>query len=188
MDESVSTIRTAIRSVRPFLIFRPHTGHLWLDIILLLIVSALHFTIVPTMIGKVVLVDLLTPWLFTYFIAAPFRKSLTVGLLAALIMESHTSAPAGMYLSLFWVAFVALWLVRVSLSWRHTFPWVVTFVVGELWIIFAESFVHSVNISSITFRLNDLIGLAVRILFAVLAGMFFCRKYRIYGIVEDNPT
>lgn len=188
MDESVSTIRSAIRSVRPFLIFRPHTGYLWLDIFLLLIVSAMHFTIVPTLVGKVVLVDLLTPWLLTYFIAAPFRKSLTIGVLAALIMESHTSAPAGMYLSLFWVAFVTLWLVRVTLSWRHTFPWLVTFVVGELWIIFAESFVHSVNISSITFRLNDLAGLGGRILFAAGAGMIFCRKYRIYGIVEDNPA
>lgn len=188
MDESVSPLRIAIRSVRPFMIFRPHAGWLWLDVILLLLVSALHFTILPTLVGKFLVVDLLTPWLLTYFVAAPFKKSLTIGVLAALIMETHSSAPAGMYLSLYWVTLVTLWLVRVSLSWRHAFPWLVTFSVGEAWIIFSEHFVHSVNLASVQITVNDLTAGLLRLLLAVVAGMLFCRKYRIYGLPEDNPV
>jgi hypothetical protein len=188
MDESVSPLRIALRSVRPFLIFRPHTGWLWLDAVLLLLVSALHFTILPTLLGKLLVVDLLTPWLLTYFVVAPFKKSLTIGVLAALIMETHSSAPAGLYLSLYWVALVTLWLVRVSLSWRHAFPWFVTFCAGEAWIIFSEYFVHSVNLSSVRITLTDLTACLLRLGLAVVAGMMFCRKYRIYGLPEDNPV
>ncbi len=187
MDESSSAFKVAIRAVRPYLMFRPYTGHLWLDFLLLLIVSALHFTVLPTIIGKIVLVDLLTPWLLTYFIAAPFKKSLVIGVLTALIMETHTSAPAGMYLSLYWVALVTLWLVRVSLSWRHAFPWIVTFAAGELWIVFAEFFVHSVTLSAVSVTLTDLVEYIARIAFAVGAGMIFSQRVRREGIMEDNP-
>ena len=187
MEESTSTLRAAVRAIRPYMMFRPYTGHLWLDFILLLVVSALHFTILPSLIGKIVLVDLLTPWLLTYFVAAPFKKSLVIGALTALIMETHTSAPAGMYLSLYWVALVALFLFRVSLSWRHTFPWFVTFTAGELWIVFSEFFVHSVTLSAVSVTLTDLIECVARIAFAVGAGMMFSSRVRREGIMEDNP-
>lgn len=187
MEESTSKLRLVARAVRPYMMFRPYTGHLWLDFFLLLVVSALHFTILPTIIGKIVLVDLLTPWLLTYFISAPFKKSLVIGVLTALIMETHTSAPAGMYLSLYWVALVTLWLIRVSLSWRHTFPWVVTFAAGELWIVFSEFFVHSVTLSAVSLTVTDLVEYLTRIAFAVGAGMIFSTRVRREGILEDNP-
>ena len=187
MEESTSALRSVARAIRPYLMFRPYTGHLWLDILLLLLVSAMHFTIFPTIIGKIVLVDLLTPWLLTYFISAPFKKSLVIGVLTALIMETHTSAPAGMYLSLYWVALVTLWLIRVSLSWRHTFPWLVTFAAGELWIVFSEFFVHSVTLSAVSLTLTDLVEYFARIAFAVGAGMIFSTRVRREGILEDNP-
>jgi hypothetical protein len=187
MEESTSSLRSVARAIRPYLMFRPYTGYLWLDFLLLLLVSAMHFTILPTIIGKIVLVDLLTPWLLTYFISAPFKKSLVIGVLTALIMETHTSAPAGMYLSLYWVALVTLWLIRVSLSWRHTFPWLVTFAAGELWIVFSEFFVHSVTLSAVSFTLTDLVEYLARIAFAVGAGMIFSTRVRREGILEDNP-
>jgi len=187
IEESTSTLRTIVRGLRPFMIFRPHTGHLWLDFLLLIFVSALHFTILPTLVGKIVLVDLLTPWLLTYFISAPFKKSLVIGILTGLIMETHTSAPAGMYLSLYWVALVTLWLIRISLSWRHAFPWLVTFAVGELWIVFSEFFVHSVTLSAVSVTLSDLVGYLARIAFAVGAGMVFSSYARREGIMEDHP-
>lgn len=188
IDESSSPLRTAFRAVRPFFIFRPHSGYLWLDFILLLIVSALHFTILPTLVGKLLAVDILTPWLLTYFIAAPFKKSLIIGVFAALIVETHSSAPAGMYLSLYWVALVTLWLVRVSLSWRHAFPWLVTFAAGEVWIVFSEYFVRSVNLASLRLSWADVSAGLLRVIFAVIVGMIFCRKYRIYGLPEDHPV
>jgi len=187
MDESTSPRKLIVRAIRPYMMFRPYTGHLWLDFLLLIFVSALHFTILPTILGKIVLVDLLTPWLLTYFISAPFKKSLVIGILTALIMETHTSAPAGMYLSLYWVALVTLWLIKISLSWRHAFPWVVTFAVGELWIVFSEVFVHSVTLSAVKVTVSDLIGYLARIAFAVLAGMIFSSRVRREGILEDTP-
>ncbi len=187
LEESASTVRLALRAIQPYMMFRPYTGHLWLDFILLLFVSALHFTILPTLVGKIVLVDLLTPWLLTYFVVAPLKKSLVIGVLTALIMETHTSAPAGMYLSLYWVALVTLWLFRVSLSWRHAFPWVVTFTAGELWIVFSEFFVHSVTLSAVSVTLSDMVEYLARIAFAVGAGMIFSSRLRREGIAEDNP-
>jgi hypothetical protein len=187
IDESTSTLRLVARAVRPYIMFRPYTGHLWIDFLLLLLISALHFTILPTFLGKIVLVDLLTPWLLTYFISAPFKKSLAIGIVTALIVETHTSAPAGMYLSLYWVALVTLWLIRVSLSWRHTFPWVMTFAAGEIWIVFSEFFVHSVTLSAVSVTLTDLVEYLARIAFAVGAGMLFSSRVRREGVMEDNP-
>ena len=170
-----------------FLKVRPYTGSLVRDLPFLLVVCALHYTIVPSLVGRYLLIDLLTPWLVVTFIAAPTGKGALIALIGAFLMETRTSAPAGMYLTCFWMIGTGIYVSRSSLSWRHSFPWVVTFVVAELWMILAEIFVSHVMLGHWHLTLQEVLIQCARLVFSVGWGMILCKRFRTCELPLETP-
>jgi hypothetical protein len=186
MDATLNRLKSLAAASRPWLALRPASGRLPLDLVYLIIIGALHHTVLPTLVGHVLLVDLVTPWLVATFILAPLGRGALVGALGALIVELHSTAPVGLYLCAYWVVAVILRLTRSTLSWRHAFPWAVTFAAAELWVIGFESFVIGVSEGLTRFTVGYVIVQAARLCLSVLVGMLFARPY-VFGraLVEE---
>lgn len=185
MDTTLSRLRHATAAALPWVKIRPYTGRIVLDLVFLLIVGALHETVLPSLVGSVLLVDLMTPWLVTTFVAAPLPRALLLGTFGALILETHSAAPAGLYVTVYWMIAVVLRITRGTLSWRHAFPWAVTFLVSELWVILFESFVIGVGDGGNPFDLRYVLTQAARLVASVLLGMLLCRRFMELGVGEE---
>lgn len=185
MDTTTTRVRAAAHWLMPWVAVRPYTGKMPLDIIYLLLIGALHQTVLPSMVGGVMLVDLMTPWLVTTFVAAPLPRATVLGLLGALILETHSAAPAGLYICAYWVIAVVLRLTRTTLSWRHGFPWMVTFFVTEIWVISFETFVVAVSEGGFHFGFGYALAQIVRLLASTAFGMLLCQGIMAQGLNED---
>jgi len=185
METTLTSSRSLKGRLKNALHFSPCTGYLGLDVALLLVVGALHFTVLPCLTRSWVLIDLMTPWLVTTFVAAKLPRAALLGLLGALILETHSAAPAGLYICAYWVILVALYLTRGTLSWRHAFPWLVTFVLSELWVIGFETFVLTVDAGLSPLAPHYLITQAVRLVLAVGIGLWLSQRFMATGIAEE---
>ena len=166
--------------------FSPYTGRLWLDLMLLGLAVILQQAILPTLTLELFPIDLITPWLVVGFVSQPLARSTLMLIIAALLVELHTAAPAGIYLCAFWVIAVTLWMVRSSLSWWHAFPWLVTFTAAELWVVFFEYFVRSIAAGSFSIVPTDLAKEALRVAMSVGLGMILCQAFMRAKLVEDD--
>lgn len=187
MDATMSRARVVAAWLKPWIALRPTSGRLALDVIFLLVVGALHHTVLPSLVGGVILVDLMTPWLVVTFVAAPLPRAALIGMLGALILETHSAAPAGLYICSYWVIAVVIRLTRSTLSWRHAFPWMVTFFVTELWVVAFETFVLAVSEGAFRFGVGYFGSQMVRILAATALGMLLCQRAMQSGAVEEAP-
>lgn len=186
MEATRERLRSAMASVLPHLKFRPASGKIWLDVICLLIVGALHFTILPTLTGSWLAVDVMTPWLVTAFVAEKLPRAAFVGLVGSVILETHSPAPAGMYACAYWVTLCVLQLTKATLSWRHIFPWVVTYLLAEVWVIGFETFVGAVYESGYQFDGKFLSGQIARVLASMLIGLILSHRFRALGLAEEE--
>lgn len=186
MEDTFSRLRETAVHVRPWLVPRPASGKLYLDILFLLLVGALHHTILPSLFGSFVLIDLMTPWLVTTFVAAPLPRAIVTLIVGALVLETHSAAPAGMYIAAYWVICVALRLTRSTLSWRHAFPWLVTFIVAEAWVILFETFVMSVSEGQLRLSFGYVVAQLVRLAVAAFFGMLLSHRLMTIGVGEDQ--
>lgn len=157
---------------------RPYTGSLAKDVFYLLLMSALHHTLLPSVVGRYQLVDILTPWIVVTLVAAPLGKGAFLAMLGAFLIETRTTAPSGMYLTGYWMIGIGIYLSKASLSWRHYFPWIVTLTVAQLWIILFELFVNAVILNNFVFTLQQFLIQSSRLGFAVGFGMILCQRFR----------
>lgn len=179
---SLSRLRGAFATLKPFLLPRPYTRRLWLDIVYLLVIGAVHHTVLPSFTRSLFVIDLMTPWIVATFVVASLPRAALLGALAALILETHSAAPAGLYLCTYWVIAVVLHLTRSTLSWRHIFPWLVTLAASELWVMVFESFVSGVNEGGVRFDPMHLAKQFLRLLASTVIGLFMAKR-----IIEDEP-
>lgn len=167
---------------------RPHTGRIWLDILYVLLLIALQESILPTLIGPKVTIDLLTPWLAVTFIRQHAWQATMMVILAGFFIESHLSAPAGLYICAYWIMANVIIQARPSLSWRHRIPWLVTFSLSMVWIIFFESFVlifvKGVDDLLPAYWLAQLF----RFLTSLGFGLFLSREWQNLEAEEPVPT
>jgi hypothetical protein len=120
---------------------RPDCGNYLLDLAHLLMLAAIEQSVIPYNVLGVFRIDLITPWLLVTFVLAPLRKTLPLAIIAGVIQETRSTAPAGLYISAYWSAAIALSYIRHTLSWRHTGPWAVTIVCGMTWVAAFETLV-----------------------------------------------
>ncbi len=165
-----------------FLIPRPYTRRLWLDLVYLLVIGAVHHTVLPSFTRHLFVIDLMTPWIVATFVVASLPRAAILGGCAALILETHSAAPAGLYICAYWIIAVVLHLTRSTLSWRHIFPWLVTLALSELWVMIFESFVSGVNEGAVRFDPMHLAKQGLRLLTSTLAGLLMAKR-----IIRDEP-
>ncbi len=175
-----------VETVLPHLKFRPASGKLWLDALCLLIVGALHFTIIPTLTGSWLAVDVMTPWLVTVFVVEKLPRAAFIGLVGSIVLETQSSTTAGMYVCAYWVTLCVLQLTRATLSWRHIFPWVVTYLLSAIWVIGFETFVGAVYESGYQFDAKFLTAQFARVLAAMLIGLILSHRFRTLGLAEEE--
>lgn len=171
-------------ATRALLRFRPYSGRLWVDIILILFVGALHHTVLPSVTRSLVLIDLMTPWIVTTLVVAPLPVGATLALLGAVVLETHSAAPAGLYLCSYWVILAVLHLTRSTLSWRHAFPWLVTLVVSQVWVMSFETLVLLIGDSALTGRY--VFAQIFRLLLGTLCGWWLCQPFMLSGAYEET--
>lgn len=164
---------------------RPATGRLWLDGLWLLVIGALHHTVLPSVFGSFLLVDLMTPWLVITFVVESLPRAAFIGLFGALIVETHSTTPGGLYICAYWVLAVALHVARGALSWRHVLPWVVAFAVSELWIIAFEALVIGINTGRLTLTTDWFVLEALRLLVATAIGLTLAWRYAAFGLPQE---
>jgi hypothetical protein len=176
MELNPSRYRNFKLAIEPYLKFKPHTGYFWLDLINLLLVAMIQLAILPALMGGIVYIDLLTPWVVTGMVMQSLTHGSALGLVAALILETHSTAPAGLYICCFWVLCVAINLVRTNFSWRLKLPWFATYLISMIWVLGFENFYLFVSHGSENFDLHYLISIIGRFLIALAFGMILSHK------------
>lgn len=170
-----NSLSKKIKELLPQLRFRPDTGRLWLDLIFLLAIIIVQITIIPSLLGRYLL-DIVTPWLVVCFVRQSLAKATFLAFIAAITLENHSSAPAGLYLCTYWILLNTIIFFRPNLSWRHNISWIVVFTISELWLIAFEIFLVIFTGGSEMFNIYLLLEKTVSLLLAVTMGMFFYRK------------
>ncbi len=163
----------------------PNSGKLWVDILLLFIVSALHFSILPSLLGGYIYLDLITPWLITTFVLSPLGKSIILAVIGGWVMETHSVAPTGIYICIYWMVAVGVHVTRSTLSWRHMTPWVLTYFASGFWVFLFESFLQGLSEASMLLNLHYLYMQLSELAFTVIVGLLLTERFRRSGILEE---
>jgi len=166
-----------LRELPAQLKLRPNSGKLWLDTLFLLFLAAIQFAILPDIFGRFIYVDLLTPWLIINFVQQPPWRATFLLFVGAMAWETHSVAPAGLYICAYWIMANVLHHVKDTLSWRHSTPWLVSFLCGELWIVLFECFVSFTLKESVVANLEFILVQIGRVILSVGFGMMVCQYW-----------
>lgn len=98
--------------------------------------AVLQLTVLPMLLP---VFDLLTVWVIISAITLGLARSLLIAALVALILETHTVAPLGLYFCAYWSLIISIYLCKGVVAWNMRISWLVTVALGELWIIFLET-------------------------------------------------
>ena len=178
--------REKLKVLGPELIPRPNTGRLWQDCIFLLLICAIQLSILPSIFGPYISIDLVTPWLVTSIVR---QNALSAGILCvvgASAIESHSSIPSGLYLCAYWIALTVIIQVRPTLSWRHRIPWLVNFIIAEIWIVAFEIFVTTVINRDALLDVLFWLSCIVKIPIATCFGLYISRQW--INLDADEPV
>lgn len=172
----------------PELMLRPNTGRFWQDTLFVVILTALQLAIFPSLFGRYILIDLVTPWLVISSVRQrPMAATLLV-FVAALTLETRSATPRGLYLCPYWIMANVIMAIRPTFSWRHRVPWLMTYLTATLFVIGFESFVYA--FTSRVAELGPLYWLrqAFRLAIAVAFGMFLARRWLSIDAEEPVPS
>lgn len=156
---------------------RPHTGVFWADILWIIVLGSIDAHLIPTLTGGILPFSLLTPWLVVTFVVAPTPVSVILLLLGALMLETSTVAPRGLYLTAYWIIFSALTLTRKTLSWRHAVPWLVTFFFASFFVSNFESLVIFLRQDPAQLDFFHFAKQVTRVTLCVVVGMALCQPW-----------
>lgn len=102
----------------------------------LLPLAVLQLAVLPTLLP---VFDLLTVWVIVNAITLGLRHSLLIAALVALILETHTVAPLGLYFCAYWSLIISIHLFKGIVAWNIKLSWLFTVALGELWVILLEA-------------------------------------------------
>ena len=166
---------------------RPHTGKLWLDVFYLVILAALESSILGSVSGPYLGIDLMTPWLVLSVIQKKSGPATVIAIAAGLIQEAQSSVPSGTYLCIYWIVTNILLQVRSALSWRSATPWFVVFLFSCLFAIIFQLLVKIMVSGSLIFNPWEGFGLLVQLGVSVGFGLVLCRQWLAIDAEEPVP-
>lgn len=133
VSEALVQDRPKATSLQEFLTRRLPAKYLTWDLAYLFVLAWLQLHFLPHILGASV-IDLITPWIVAYIVFAPLNRSIVLALCASALLETHSLAPAGMYVCIYWVTSVALVSVKDTFSWSRRGPRISAFLAAELWL------------------------------------------------------
>lgn len=157
--------------------FRPNSGSIWIDALFTLMICYLQLYLLPLAFHSWMVVDLLTPWLIVGFVTQPLISSILLTTIAALTLETHMTAPLGIYFCIYWVVLVAISFTKDNLTWRYTFPWIMTFLLSGLWVAGFEFFVRAVTGGVSAINLSEALVQIARVLIIPFIGLWFAKRW-----------
>ena len=179
-------LRSLIEDIRA-MHFLPNSGSFARDLIYILCACFLQLVIIPSFSSGYFTFDILTPWLVITAIRqhAPAVTALTC--VAALTIEMHGSAPAGMYLILYWIMINTMIQIRSTLSWRHSVPWVVSYFAAALWVHGGTALTLFLLRAPAEVDWQFLLEQLVKVVSAVVIGYLMCREWLSIDSEEPIP-
>ena len=166
------------------LVPRPNSGSFIKDFLYLILIGFFQTTILPCFTPLGLQLDFITPWVIVTSIRQRVLPSTLLAVTGALILETRSTVPGGMYVITYWITNNIIIQMRPTLSWRHQIPWFVTFLVASLWVHLFEVFVVFISRGSGYLTLAFFLQQAAKVLSSTLFGMYICQKWLTLG--ADN--
>ncbi len=111
----------------------------YLQLLVLVPLVVLQLGILPALLAGYVVCNLITIWVVLNAVLLRLPHALTLALLLALMLETHTTAPRGLYLCAYGTLVGALHLVRGLVTWNMCSAWLVVITAAELWLLVLEN-------------------------------------------------
>ena len=180
-NEKVIDWSSWLKNLKP----RPLVDHNFYRLWYLVVLVLLQDFIIPDIVGPYFCFNLLTVWLIIHFVHFKPWPSISLGVVACLLLETHSSLPTGLYFATYWFIGVFVVLLRRNISWINTLPWLCTIALSELILITLEQLAHS-SLTDIHPFQDKLIILELtgRIVLTCCFGFWLLRRYRLYTFEE----
>ncbi len=134
---------------RPSLwLLHPHTRSWGPDIAVLAMVAIVQINILPNLTGGFEVLDVLTPMLAIAAVQLPIFRAIFLGVVAALLVEPHSSQPAGYFFCSYGIMLCTIVFFRDHVSWRQPNTWLVTLSLCCIWHKGFSAFVYQVAVGT----------------------------------------
>lgn len=105
-------------------------------LLLLVPLAVIQLMLLPMLFpAGLVVVDLLTIAVVINAVVLPLSQGLVIALLSALLIETHTIVPAGIYFCAYTVLVVVIRRFKGVVIWNLIGSWLVVFLLAELWLL-----------------------------------------------------
>ena len=111
----------------------------YLQLLALIPLVVLQLGILPALLAGYVVCNVLTIWVVLNAVLLRLPHALTLALLLALLLETHSTAPRGLYLCAYGTLVGALHLVRGLVTWNRCSAWLAVIAAAELWLLVWEN-------------------------------------------------
>ena len=168
-----SDFRIRARQILQMLRPRPASGNFGLDLLMLVLVAGFQYSVSSSGPLRLAGLDLITPWLVISAIRLRNLQANILAICGALIVESHHSVPAGMYLCIYLILTNVILQAREAISWRQRIPWIMTFSTAGVWVVCFTIFVvlFAAGTSGLSWTL--LISSLLRLFWIIAIGLLF---------------
>ncbi len=121
----------------------------FLQLLMLVPLVVLQLGILPALLAGYVVCNVITVWVVLNAVLLRLPQALTLALLLALLLETHSAAPRGLYLCAYGTLVGALHLVKGLVIWNMRSAWLVVIAAAELWLLVLEGVAMSVPLSDL---------------------------------------
>ena len=158
--------------------FAPHGGVFWEDALAVLVLAMFQAQFLAQFLPHFLSFDILAMWVLVILVQQHPLQALCLGALGFFTLETHTSAPRGLYLCPFLVFAFAIFQIRQNITWRKWVSWVTMFALFEgvllgFELLFSILKMHSTEQISVILCLQLLLRWVGTVLFGMFLVYFF---------------
>ena len=114
-------------------------SRLYLQLLVLVLLAVVQLSILPALLAGYVVCNVITVWVVLNAVFLRLPKALLLALCSALLLETHSSAPVGLYLCAYGTLVGTLHLVRGLITWNMGSTWLAVIAAAELWLLLLEN-------------------------------------------------
>lgn len=134
----VTTKNPPARLARAITALLRNDSRFYLQLLALVPLAVLQLSLLPALLAGYVICNVITVWVVLNAVLLRLPQALTLALLSALLLETHSTAPRGLYLCAYGTLVGALHLIKGLVTWNMRSAWLVVVVAAELWLSVLE--------------------------------------------------
>ena len=112
---------------------------IYLQLLVLVPLAVLQVAILPRLLPGYVLCNLLTVWVVVSTVLLRLAPAIAIALLAALLLETHSAVPRGLYFCAYGTLVGVLHMSKGLVTWNLRGAWLAVIVSAELWLLLLEN-------------------------------------------------